>query len=592
MNSFPTPTQDMLKIIEAVPDLYLILSPDLIIITASTAYLDATFKDRESIQGRHVFEVFPDNPSLPESDATSNLRQSLEWVVEHKKVHKMSLQRYDVSKHGEEGFVEKYWQPLNSPFLDDEGNICWIIHKVEDVTEQIITNRQLKAQMQKADLELKDSQVREQALQHFNVELAAANVEIKTANIELSQAQDALRQLNAELEERVIARTRELKKAQLEAELQRTRLESFFMQAPAAICVLHGPDQVFELVNPGFQRLFPGRELLAKPLLQALPEIVGQPIEQIIREVYQTGQVYEGKEVLINISRYKGTPLEDLYFNFIYQPRVNEKNQVDGIMVFVYEVTDLVRARQEIEKSEKEAQTLAQELKAANEQLTRTNVDLDNFIYTASHDLKAPIANIEGLFMALNKRVEKHYSTKEVLITRMVENSIAKFKSTITHLTEIAKVQNGIDSQKEELSIREVLNDILLDISPLVEKEGAEVSLNLGIDRVWYASKHLRSIIYNLVSNGIKYRLEDRTPVVKVSSYQEGGNVVLEVEDNGMGIESDQLPKLFTMFRRFHNHVEGSGVGLYMIKRIIENNGGSISVKSIPGKGSTFKVVL
>ena len=103
---------------------------------------------------------------------------------------------------------------------------------------------------------------------------------------------------------------------------------------------------------------------------------------------------------------------------------------------------------------------------------------------------------------------------------------------------------------------------------------------------------HLRSILFNLLSNAVKYRAPDRTPLVQIRTHCPAGRFVLEVQDNGLGLDAHQQGQLFTMFRQLHTHVEGSGVGLYLIKRMIDLSGGTIAVASQPGVGSTFTVTL
>lgn len=121
---------------EAVPGLYLVLDPDLFIIAVSDAYLEATMTTRHKILGKHLFDVFPDNPDDTEAKGVSNLRRSLERVKSRKVRDVMPLQKYDV--RGPDGhFVEKYWSPINSPVLDGAGHLHFIIHRVEDVTEYV-----------------------------------------------------------------------------------------------------------------------------------------------------------------------------------------------------------------------------------------------------------------------------------------------------------------------------------------------------------------------------------------------------------------------------------------------------------------------
>ena len=140
-------------------------------------------------------------------------------------------------------------------------------------------------------------------------------------------------------------------KAQQETASERDRLREFFMQAPAGICILDGPELVFELVNPLYQQLFPGRPLRGKPVLEAVPEIKGQPIWDVLQGVYHTGETFEGKELLIPLARTDNGPVEDRYFNFVYQARKNKAGLVDGILVFVFEVTDMVGAQQALHQT-------------------------------------------------------------------------------------------------------------------------------------------------------------------------------------------------------------------------------------------------
>ena len=111
-----------------------------------------------------------------------------------------------------------------------------------------------------------------------------------------------------------------------------------------------------------------------------------------------------------------------------------------------------------------------------------------------------------------------------------------------------------------------------------------------NMPEIFYARKNLRSILYNLLSNAIKYRSPDRPLLVRIRTEQVGPETVLSVQDNGLGIRPHQLHKLFSMFTRLHSHVEGTGIGLYMIKRIIENNGGTIEVESEIEAGTRFTV--
>jgi signal transduction histidine kinase/CheY-like chemotaxis protein len=133
----PAMSPDFQALFESVPGLYLVLTPSLMIVAVSDAYLKATMTQREQILGRGIFEVFPDNPDNPQADGVRNLRASLQRVLEKLTADPMPFQKYDIRRPDAEGggFEERYWSPVNSPVLGPDGELQYIIHRVEDVTE-------------------------------------------------------------------------------------------------------------------------------------------------------------------------------------------------------------------------------------------------------------------------------------------------------------------------------------------------------------------------------------------------------------------------------------------------------------------------
>lgn len=142
---------DYRALFQEAPGLYLVLAPDLTIVAASTAYLRATMTTREEILGRGLFDVFPDNPADPAATGVENLRASLRRVLETRKPHAMAVQKYDIRRPPSEGggFEERFWSPLNTPVLDGDGNVRYIIHRVEDVTA--LVRMEARAQRSEAD---------------------------------------------------------------------------------------------------------------------------------------------------------------------------------------------------------------------------------------------------------------------------------------------------------------------------------------------------------------------------------------------------------------------------------------------------------
>jgi signal transduction histidine kinase len=395
--------------------------------------------------------------------------------------------------------------------------------------------------------------------------------------------------------------------ARQEREAQRQQLEQLFRQAPLPIVILDGPDLVFQLVNPAYQRIFPGRALADKPLLEALPELVGTPIPDLFQRVYQTGEPVTVQELPLWMARHEGHAPEEIYWTFTYQARRTAHGLIDGVRVFAQDVTEQVRTRQRVQKLNEELDEANQALAAINEelttsneelgesntQLTRTNIDLDNFIYTASHDLKAPITNIEGLLLALEHELPETARTGDVpLMLTMMQDAVDRFRRTITHLTDLSRLQKEHNPDADTVALAPVVEAVRLDLMPLLTHTQGQLTVTIpdGLT-VTFAEKNLRSVVYNLLSNAFKYHYPNRVPEVQLRSWLADDYAVLEVQDNGLGMDlARSQAGLFAMFQRLHTHVEGTGVGLYMVKRIVENAGGRIDVTSQLGQGSTFRI--
>ena len=302
----------------------------------------------------------------------------------------------------------------------------------------------------------------------------------------------------------------------------------------------------------------------------------------------------------------RGGQLEKVYLNFVYQPLRDAQGLVTSVAAVATEVSEQVAARQRVEESQQQIQHLNEELAAANAklqvsndelgdinlQLRRTNVDLDNFIYTASHDLKAPISNIEGLVLAVRDELALPRAEAQVAaLLAMMQSSVERFKRTISDLTEVTKLQKAHDQPPSNVLLASVVEDVRLDLLPLLAAVRGQLVVDVPAAMTLnFSEKNLRSIVYNLLSNALKYRHAAREPLVQLRAYPTAAGTVLEVQDNGLGLSEAVQQKLFGLFQRFHDHVEGTGIGLYMVKKIIDNAGGRIEVESQPDAGATFRV--
>jgi PAS domain S-box-containing protein len=386
------------------------------------------------------------------------------------------------------------------------------------------------------------------------------------------------------------------------------KLRSLVESAPFPIGVYVGREKRIQFANQSIIDIWgKGNEVVGKLYTDILPELENQAIFAQMDKVYSTGIAFQAKNQQIDLV-VEGK-VRTYYFNYNITPLFNAAGKVYGVMSTAADVTDLNLAQKKIEESQQATYRSAQELAAANEeiaasnqdlsaanaQLVRINDDLDNFVYTASHDLKAPISNIEGLLQVLLRTLPAEFMQSERVrrLTSLMQESVERFKNTIASLTEVVKLQKENSTEAVQVDLREVVREVSLDLQPLIKTSGAELEIDIAdCPPIHFSEKNLRSVVYNLISNAIKYCSPERLPRVLISCQAQAEYLVLSVQDNGLGMEAARIGQLFTMFKRFHTHVEGSGIGLYMIKKMIENAGGRIEVESQVGVGSTFRVFL
>jgi len=383
--------------------------------------------------------------------------------------------------------------------------------------------------------------------------------------------------------------------ARREREAQQQLLATVFEQAPVGIFVVKGPTYVLEVVNEQAAALLghSQAQLLGRPYFEAVPELVGQGFPDWLRQVWESGQAAYFTEVPAQLAYHPPGQLG--YFNFVYQPLRDAHGQLSSIACVAVEVTEQVLARQQVQALNEELTTTNNELSKSNRQLTRTNVDLDTFVYMASHDLKAPITNIEGILHALRATLPPAVLREDVTsqLLSMLQGATERFRATIDQLTDVSRLQQAQNLPSEHVPLAPVVEAVRLDMLGELQQAGAQLVVHIGPEvYVQFAPKNLRSVVYNLLSNAVKYRHPDRPAVVTLRAACIGSQLELVVQDNGLGLDAPQRQRLFSLFQRLHTHVEGTGVGLYMVKRMVENAGGTITVQSELGIGTTFTVTL
>ncbi len=222
--------------------------------------------------------------------------------------------------------------------------------------------------------------------------------------------------------------------------------------------------------------------------------------------------------------------------------------------------------------------------------LIQRNKDLEQFTYIVSHNLRAPVANIIGFSNVLTDQ-DLDDEMKKQMISGLATSS-AKLDDVITDLNHVLRIRRDLSENKITVNLSDLLNNILMSISSMIEKEKAEIKFDFTeADEIITIRSYLYSIFYNLITNSIKYRQPTVNPVIKVRSCKHENKIVIFFNDNGMGIDLSTKPEqVFGLYKRFHTHVEGKGMGLFMTKTQVEALDGRISITSEVNKGTTFKI--
>lgn len=235
-------------------------------------------------------------------------------------------------------------------------------------------------------------------------------------------------------------------------------------------------------------------------------------------------------------------------------------------------------------KAEEERDQLIQDL-------TTRNQDLSQFAYITSHNLRAPLSNLIGLIDILNYDLLDEYNKT---IIDMFRDSAQKLNETIFDLNQMLNFRTSPRSGIEKVNIVRIFKKVCNSFNKEILSSGIKIHTDFKAETIPFNKSYLESILMNLMSNAIKYAAPGRTLQVDVATMPDsGGNIILTFRDNGMGIDLlKHKDRIFGLNERFHDHVDGSGIGLFITKTQINSLGGEITVESEVDKGSTFVIKI
>ncbi len=242
------------------------------------------------------------------------------------------------------------------------------------------------------------------------------------------------------------------------------------------------------------------------------------------------------------------------------------------------------------ENLELQIQERTRQIAQTNAELVRQNSQLEQFAFITAHNLRSPVARILGLANILDTKNIQN-PDNQFILEKMV--TVAhELESVIKDLNIILDIKKGINQNIEQVKFSEKVEKVMVLLENQIQASKAKIEVDFSqIDSIQSVSPYVESILYNLLSNAIKYRNPKKVPMITVKTEVQADYVVLTVTDNGLGIDLEaNKGKIFTLYRRFHDHVEGKGLGLFLIKTQMETLGGEVEIASKLGEGTTFYI--
>jgi signal transduction histidine kinase len=312
--------------------------------------------------------------------------------------------------------------------------------------------------------------------------------------------------------------------------------------------------------------------------------------------VYATGEPVVGREARALLARGPGGSIEEAFFDYIYAPVRDPLGNVEGVFVHGFEVTELVRARQRFEATAADNARLYVEAQRASRELDQQR---RTFLSTAAHDLRTPIAAIRATAQLARRQVRRDGGAEKTdRLLGTIELSTQKMAALIDELLDITQSESasGLVLSRTAVDLHEMTRRVVDEYRSFTTNHALRLVENTGGVIGHWDARRLERVIDNLISNAIKYSPDGGDIVVNVTRENLDGHVLatVSVRDSGLGIRPDELDRVFHRFERGSNvaDIPGNGIGLAYAKDIAAQHGGTISVTSELGQGSTFTLRL
>jgi len=391
-------------------------------------------------------------------------------------------------------------------------------------------------------------------MQSFNEELLSANEEMQSTNEEMQSVNEELHTINAEYQSKI----REL------SDLNDDLNNYFRSNVNGQIFV--NKELLLMKFSPGAETHINLLEIdIGRPLSNISTNIRFETIEEDIRNVLANGSVTTRELQAIN----------GKWFQVMTMPYLRKgNNDSDGAIITFNDISELKKIQQELSHS--------------NQILKAINTDLDNFVFTSSHDLLSPMNNIEQIIYFIKER-EKNLDKETKEYVNMLSTAVSRFRAVIKEMAAIGRMESEMFNM-ENINIDEIIGQVLDSIQWRILSDQAHIEVNLEVQEIYFSRKNCRSMIFNLVNNALKFKSPVRHPEITITTKDLSDYILLSVKDNGIGINRSKIKNIFKMYMQLNEGVEGQGLGLFLINKIVDASGGKIEVESEPGAGTEFKL--
>lgn len=379
-------------------------------------------------------------------------------------------------------------------------------------------------------------------------------------------------------------------------------MKQMMLQAPVAICILKGPDIIFENVNPLMEKLLgrPAAAVEGRNVFEAMPELIDHGMEKVLADIHRTGKSFIAEAQQFELLR--DNELKTQYITYIYEPMKTENNHVHGIMVVAIDVTEKKLFEKELEKL---VQIRTQELEVKNIDLEKMNRELQSFAYISSHDLQEPLRKIQTFSSLILDSEKNTLSDQGQHYFKRMQLAAQRMQMLIDDLLAYSRTGNN-ESKVVKTDLGKIVDEIRKDLKEELDVRNAVIE-EIGHCAFPMIPFQFRQLLQNLISNSLKFSKPGKNPHITIetkfgsgsdfkntSLIQEKKYCHIIVSDNGIGFPPEFSEKIFELFQRLHSKDQymGTGIGLAIVKKIVENHNGVITAKAALGKGARFDIYI